>query len=204
MQLLFVELLHQNKIAHKTSWRYSTSERGSEAKRSSFLRILRTALVCELDKWRDLANELTRLNDSQLIAALAGEAGGHPEPRGTRPLALFSLFSYQAAKAAAAAAGPSKDDVWLGSGEVDTEGSMLSELKASLGLPEADARRVGALLQRAQSIAAMHAAPPPPEAPSAQQQQQQQPVAAALTAAAPPRAEEEWVDVGSGDAMQQD
>ena len=190
-------------IAHKTSWRYSTSERGSEAKRSSFLRILRTALVCELDKWRDLANELTRLNDSQLIAALAGEAGGHPEP-GTRPLALFSLFSYQAAKAAAAAAGPSKDDVWLGSGEVDTEGSMLSELKASLGLPEADARRVGALLQRAQSIAAMHAAPPPPEAPSAQQQQQQQPVAAALTAAAPPRAEEEWVDVGSGDAMQQD
>jgi len=181
-------------IAHKTSWRYATSVRGENAKRATFLRILHTALSCELDRWRDLANEVTRLNDTQLIAALAGEPGGHPVA-GTRPLELFSLLSYQAAKAASMPTGPSADDKWLGDGSADAKGSMLCELKNSLGLPEADARRVGALLQRAQAIAALHSVPQP-ESP--------QPAGTFAVPEPAPGAEEGWVDVGGGVDIMQD
>ena len=105
--------------------------------------------------------ELRNLNDSQLLAALGGEQGGHPS-EGAAPLALFSLLAYQAAKAAASEAGApaAADDAWMASGGLDA-GSMLFALVSSLKLPDDEARRLGMLLQRAHAVAAVSAAPPP-------------------------------------------
>ena len=148
-------------LAQKTAWRYNTSDGGIAARRTTLVRILHTALSCELTLWRDLANELSRLNDTQLVAALGGSAAGHPIA-GTGPLALFALLAYQAAKAAAAAAVPAEDDEWLSAGAAPGENSMVAQLVASVKLPEGgEVKRVIALIKRAQTIAEEHANPQP-------------------------------------------
>jgi len=161
-------------LVHKTAWRYAVSSSGISARRATLVRILHVALACELTMWRDLANELSRLNDAQLVAALGGEAAGHPLA-GTKPLALFALFGSQAARAT-----PSDDDEWLSPAAPEGEGSMLAKLMASVQLPEAEGLRVARLIRRAQEIAGTIRVP-------------------ATIAAPPPSADEEWVNV---DAMQ--
>ena len=164
-------------LAKKTAWRYATSQRGVAARRGTLVRILHTAFESELTHWRDIATQLTNLNDAQLLAALGGTAHGHPTP-GAPPLALFALLVYQASKAAASGSA-SDDDEWLGAGVADEEGSMLLMLMASVQLPdEVEVRRVAGLVQRAQAFAAQLAAPAAP---------------------AQLAADEEWVNV---DAMQ--
>lgn len=204
-------------VAHKATWRYAVSQRGLSAKRTTFVRILLTALQVEMDSWRDLANDLMRFNETQLVCALGGEMAGHPTP-GTRALALFSLFVYQAAKAAATAQadharvtiadasaacgraesiGPTADDEWLCSESLEM-GCILPELLGATWLEEGDARRLAVLLQRAQAVAALQVAQTSAQTIAALQPEP-------MTGARP-RICEDWVDVGRdvSDAMQQD